>query len=265
MSEEISKKPDHAVKPSPQKDAMAWLKTLKFDPISETDGEPSVTAKIDHEQAEQHITYMQEKHVPITLSQDNKNITFIGEPAIFYLIRKLCFDKSAGTLGEKVPFDGAEEYKQRFKLGLDLVAAASNVDDTTEARFANVSSLIDKGAYINARDKYKMTALHGAVISNDISTARILLEHGANPNATTVEGDTPLHYAVARADCEGVFNYEPMVELLIQYGANPIKYVDNKSSALKEAVDRTKNNANISGIKDIMQRRVNERNVVISR
>jgi ankyrin repeat protein len=40
------------------------------------------------------------------------------------------------------------------------------------------------------------SAIHRAVLSQDLSTLRILLRAGANINSTDVQGDTPLHHAV---------------------------------------------------------------------
>jgi hypothetical protein len=55
--------------------------------------------------------------------------------------------------------------------------------------------LLDKGAKVDARDKYGKTPLHWAVGSRQLEAARLLLEHKADPNAMDVSGATPLDYA----------------------------------------------------------------------
>ena len=59
------------------------------------------------------------------------------------------------------------------------------------------------------------TLLHMAALHGDIEGAQFLLQHGADPNSTTVaRGNTPLHYAVM-GDQPGV------TLVLLQGGANP--------------------------------------------
>ncbi len=61
-----------------------------------------------------------------------------------------------------------------------------------------------------------MTLLHTAALSKARRAAACLLELGANPNVTTVDGSTPLHHAVLAEDVE-------MVRLLLQHGADAKK------------------------------------------
>ena len=50
---------------------------------------------------------------------------------------------------------------------------------------------------INATDdEYKSTPMHWASYNNDAAMIRLLLKHGANANARTSHGSTPLHVAV---------------------------------------------------------------------
>jgi ankyrin repeat protein len=84
--------------------------------------------------------------------------------------------------------------------------------------------LLNKGCDIGARNRFGQTFLHRAVsssvtyvrpsvnIKNLIGITKLLLEHGADVNAKTPDGDTPLHYAAMHR------NYE-VVPLLISFGA----------------------------------------------
>jgi ankyrin repeat protein len=60
--------------------------------------------------------------------------------------------------------------------------------------FGRVQLLLDQGANPNATDPGGRTAVHWAAIS-DFFTLRVLLERGGFPGATDVDGATPLHLA----------------------------------------------------------------------
>jgi hypothetical protein len=87
----------------------------------------------------------------------------------------------------------------------------------TENKFSHiVEILLDAGADTETRELvFKITSLHVAVHINDYVTARILLEHQANPNVQDWEGKTPLHYAACNGNSD-------MVVLLLGYNANPL-------------------------------------------
>ena len=83
--------------------------------------------------------------------------------------------------------------------------------------------LISLGADLNAEcrtdmymypDKVKWTPLHVASCEGKTPVARILLEHGANPNAPDNLGATALHLASSSGKVTDV-------DLLLEYGANP--------------------------------------------
>ena len=75
-----------------------------------------------------------------------------------------------------------------------------------------VKRLIASGSSANAQ-KYGYTALHWAAETKQVAVARVLIENGANVNATHSLDGTPLHKAAIRGPVE-------MVELLMKAGAD---------------------------------------------
>lgn len=65
-----------------------------------------------------------------------------------------------------------------------LSAAASGIPN-------DVTSALAAGANIEARDPHGRSALLLAVLADDIQTAQLLIEHGADPNAVDDRLDTP--------------------------------------------------------------------------
>jgi uncharacterized protein len=82
---------------------------------------------------------------------------------------------------------------------------------------AAIRQLIDSGANANASNDAGATALMWAI--DDPDKVRLLLEHGADPNATSVENQRPLTIALAGKASAAVVN------LLLDHGAS----VDVKS------------------------------------
>ena len=73
-----------------------------------------------------------------------------------------------------------------------------------------------RGTDVNARGKY-LTALHAAVEMHSVEVAKLLIEHGADLEARSREGYTPLMYSFQA----GWYLDLPMIELLLDSGANP--------------------------------------------
>lgn len=69
---------------------------------------------------------------------------------------------------------------------------------------------------VNARGDY-YTALHAAVAEHNVEVARLLIEHGADLEARSWEGYTPLVYSFQG----GAYLDLPMIQLLLDSGANP--------------------------------------------
>jgi len=86
----------------------------------------------------------------------------------------------------------------------------------TEANRNRIAALLLKhGAFVNATTIGGLTALHGAVSTNNVALVQLLLENGADPNIQTHQGMTPLHYAFSSDT-----GLEQVVRLLLAHGAD---------------------------------------------
>lgn len=75
--------------------------------------------------------------------------------------------------------------------------------------------LVEKGAQVNlaSHNPMRVMPLHSAVAGGHLEIARMLLEHGANPNARQSDEFTPLHGAAQNGQAE-------MVQLLLDSGVD---------------------------------------------
>jgi ankyrin repeat protein len=100
--------------------------------------------------------------------------------------------------------------------------------------------LIESGATVDAvaANPTKVMPLHSAASVRNLEAARLLLVHGAPPNARQQGGWAPIHAAAQNGD-------RPMVELLLQHGADPKQANDaGKTAAM---VAREKGHHEIAG------------------
>ncbi len=81
---------------------------------------------------------------------------------------------------------------------------------------ALVKTLLERGAEVSApsHNQLNVQPLHSAVAGQHFEIARMLLEHGANPNARQSGGFTPLHGAAQNGQAA-------MILLLLEHGADP--------------------------------------------
>jgi ankyrin repeat protein len=87
--------------------------------------------------------------------------------------------------------------------------------------------LIERGADVSAHahNAQRVAPVHAAAATCDRATMRLLLEHGADPNARQQLDYTPLHGAASRGDIE-------MAQLLLEHGADRhAKAADGKTIA----------------------------------
>jgi ankyrin repeat protein len=78
-----------------------------------------------------------------------------------------------------------------------------------------LEALLAAGGKVDSRTSTGYHLLEYAIGDNNAASLEILLKHGANPNASSFQGDTPLHYA-ARKTVDAKF-----FELLFDYKADP--------------------------------------------
>lgn len=84
-----------------------------------------------------------------------------------------------------------------------------------EGRADAVSALLKAGADVRQTSVYgRKTALHEAAMCNHADVARILLAHGADPNASDCNGNRPLHIAALNGSVAAA-------KVLLENGAYP--------------------------------------------
>jgi ankyrin repeat protein len=93
-----------------------------------------------------------------------------------------------------------------------------------------VRLLVERGADVNAREKYKgQTALMWAASEGNAAAAEILIAHGADVKAKSKGGFTPLLFAVRNAHADAA-------KVLLGHGANVNDVAPDGTSALNVAV-----------------------------
>jgi len=93
--------------------------------------------------------------------------------------------------------------------------------------------LIEAGAAVDAvaANPMKVMPLHSAASARNLDAVRLLLEHGAPPNARQQGGWAAIHAAAQNGD-------RPMVELLLQHGADPKLANDEGKTAAMVASEK---------------------------
>ena len=104
-----------------------------------------------------------------------------------------------------------------------------------------VELLLAHKADVNAADKQGLTPLHYALLADNPDMARVLLNHGANPNVKDNKaGHTPLILAASKG-------YKQVAELLLMRGAD-VNAADDRGTPLAWAI-RTGN----PGVADLLR------------
>jgi cytohesin len=109
--------------------------------------------------------------------------------------------------------------------------------------------LLAAGAVVDRRP-YDVEAWGPASHVANVKVARVLLEHGANPNCQDEEGDTPIHAAIKSPL---VADPSPYVELLLANGADPSVRNRAGRTALEEAEEQAGNPAEPLGKKELTE------------
>jgi len=113
----------------------------------------------------------------------------------------------------------ANSPRQELDGDVSVFSAAYSPDITNAMHSAGTTGKPDQGQTVfqipnTAACILDHTALHNAVVTNDLHGTKALLEAGANPNCSARGGMTPLHYAATQRNGD-------LVRLLLEYGANP--------------------------------------------
>jgi ankyrin repeat protein len=90
---------------------------------------------------------------------------------------------------------GANAKAEDEDRGTVLYAVSRGVYDSQEQGVGIARLLLKHGVDIHAQNKYHVTALSSAVLSERLEIVRLLLDHGADPNvgSDSDQGSTPLH------------------------------------------------------------------------
>jgi len=107
-----------------------------------------------------------------------------------------------------------------------LVDHGADYDICTAAMLGNLDCLDDflkeDPNLLHARGAHGIPVLYFPVIHAHIEVAEYLLVHGADPNAASPGGITPLHGAI-------MFNQPKMARWLLDHGVDPNPKYDNKT------------------------------------
>ena len=106
--------------------------------------------------------------------------------------------------------------------------------------------LLELGANVDASDQHGSTALYNAVVSNNLDMLRLLISHGADPQAANVHMGAPLTLAIqyGRTEC---------AVLLLEAGADPNRPDLDGETPLHRAVEAE----NVRVVDQLIQRGAN--------
>jgi len=104
--------------------------------------------------------------------------------------------------------------------GADMSAGDAYGETPLHARARHwqgrIDILLELGADVHHGENQRGTPLHMAAGSYNASTARILIDHGANADALNADRQTPLAYALQRCSNANIEAMAPLAELLIE-------------------------------------------------
>ena len=115
------------------------------------------------------------------------------------------------------------------KTPFHLLLEGNGRDDDDILELARL--LLEHGANPNARKKTMYTPLHSAALHGRLEIAQVLLDHGADPNAETERCDTALNL-VSRGEYDSQENGASIARLLLKHGVDVHLKNKNEDTAL---------------------------------
>ena len=86
--------------------------------------------------------------------------------------------------------------------------------ESCRANITEICKALTNPKYINKRDQHKSTALHYAILNNNIKLTQHLLDNGADVNIKDKDGNTALHLSLHHPDiCKQIINHKPNKDL----------------------------------------------------
>lgn len=140
-----------------------------------------------------------------------------------------------------------------FLLAQGADAFLKNSNRNTALHFAieighiTLVPILIKSIDLKARNSEGLTALHIAVMDNDLELIKFLLNNGADINATDHEGNTPLHMTIIKHSKKIRYFFAPpiLIKFLLERqakivknndGHTPIYYARNHNESLQFAI-----------------------------
>lgn len=116
-----------------------------------------------------------------------------------------------------------------------------------EDNLSKVKRLLERGTDPDATDQYGWTAVHFAANRANARILKVLLEAGANPDAQIASGETPLHLAADFRYFE--LDSQLSVRVLLSYGADPDLAVREDRTPLHVVA---KNHQQATSVRDLL-------------
>jgi len=113
----------------------------------------------------------------------------------------------ASSREEKVRLDPREAFSDPSVVALAYAAQTGNMQE--------IDRLVAAGVDVNTVGRDGVTPLYWAFLAQNKAGFKRLLEHGANPNLQTDDGDTVMHFAA------GLAKDSEWIELALKYGGDP--------------------------------------------
>ncbi len=130
----------------------------------------------------------------------------------------------------------------RYKSEIDTSEQFKNlIEAIDDSDFEKVSSLIEQGVNINARDTLGLTPL--MYVDYDLDIIKLLIENGADVNAVSYEGITFLSMILDKIYMHGLIyrNRGEIAKYLLECGAKELDYVSYTTSGHNPEYDSISN------------------------